>query len=153
MIGANTHSSTIFFTNCYQGGKSLTDAFYFFKVFGVGVINLFKLFLVYIITRVHAHFFNNAGSNFRRVRGKMNISHQRSGIAAFVKFIFYIEQIFCLFFTGGSNTHQLCPRFNTAYRLLNSGNCVEGVGSSHGLYPNRMAITQQQASDRNLPGY
>ena len=83
----------------------------------------------------------------------MNIRHQRSGIAALVKLIFNVEQIFCLFFTGGRNAHQLCTRFNTTTRLLNGSKGVKGIGGGHGLYPNRMAITQQQASNRNLPGY
>ena len=91
MIGTNPHSSTIFFTNFHQWCKPFSYSINFFCIFGISIFNLFKFFLVNIITRIHPYLLNNSCCYFCSIRSKMNIGHNGSSVASFAKLIFYVQ--------------------------------------------------------------
>ena len=140
------------FADAHQRHKTFADALNFFRIFGIGIFQLFKFFLVYIVTRIDPYFFHDAGCNFCRIGGEVNIRHQRRMISLPAQSIPDGLQIFGFFFRRGGDAHQLGSRFNAANALSNCCIGIHCIGGGHGLNAHRVMRTQQQIANLNFPG-
>ena len=142
MIGTDAHSRPVFFANADQRGEAFADAIDLLGVFGIGVFELFKFFLVDVITRIHAHFLDDAGCDLGGIGRKMNVGYKRCVVPALAEFILDVLEIFCLFFGWSSNTYEFGTRLNAANGLLHRCEGIHRIGGGHGLHANRIAVTQ-----------
>ena len=89
VVGTNAHGRAVLFTYAYQRRETFTDAFDFFRIFRVGVFDLFEFLFINVVAGVHAHFLYDPCSNLSRIGSEMNIRYDRHmAVTAASQFIF-----------------------------------------------------------------
>ena len=147
MVGSDAHGGSVFFADPDQGRESFADTIDLFRVFGIGVFDLFKFLFVNIVARVHADFLNDTGCDLRRIGREMYIRNDGRSITAFAEFVFYVQQVLCFFLGGSGDADQFGTGFYATNTLFHRGDRIHCIGGGHRLYPNGMTVPQPEITD------